>query len=277
MAGDLQILFPLYSYPDWYSPSSYIWAEIASANATVPITAIINPDNGPGGPPNSDFLHGMADLEADGVSMIGYVSTDYGLRSLSDIESDISLYASSYPGVIGIFLDEESTSPSELSFYETIRNYTLTKTDLTTIIANPGTNTPESYISAPTANTTVLFESGSGWDSYATDGYVANYPRSDFAAVFYNLSSTAEMESAVNLAQERNFGYVFATDGTGANPYNSLPSYWTAEVNYVAGVPEPSGMALAGIGALWLVWRSLRGDWARKWAKWCSSPSGGHP
>jgi len=245
LAGDMQILFPLYSYPNWYSPSSYIWDDIAAANATVPITAIIDPANGPGGSgPNSDYLHGMADLAAGGVKMIGYVSTSYGTRPLSSIESDIDLWASSFPGVTGIFLDEESNDPSKLSFYQAIHDYILTKSSLTTIVANPGTNTPESYISAPTANTTVLFENGSGWGGYATDSYVANYPRPDFAAVFYNLSTTAQMQAAVDLAQQRNFGYVFATDATGANPYDTLPSYWTAETSYVASVPEPSSAVL---------------------------------
>ena len=255
MAGDLQILFPLYSYPDWYSPSSYIWDDIAAANATVPITAIINPANGPGGSgPNSDYLRGMADLASGGVKMIGYVSTSYGTRSVASIEADIDLWASSFPGVTGIFLDEESTDPAKLSYYRTIHDYILTKPGLATVVANPGTNIPESYIGAPTAGTTVLFENGSGWGSYVTDSYVAGYPRSSFAAIFYNLSSTAQMQAAVDLAQQRNFGYVFATDAGGANPYDTLPSYWTAETAYVAGVPEPSTAVLliGGLGSLLL-------------------------
>ncbi|MEI8341895.1 MAG: spherulation-specific family 4 protein [Verrucomicrobiota bacterium] len=248
-AGDLQILFPLYSYPNWYTPASYIWDDIAAANATVPITAIINPANGPGvSGPNSDYVKGMADLTAGGVKMIGYVSTSYGTRTLSAIESDIDLWASSFPGVTGIFLDEESTDPAKLAFYQTLHDYILAKPGLATVVANPGTNTPESFISGPTADTTVLFENGSGWGSYVTDSYVANYPRSSFAAVFYNLSTTAQMQAAVDLAQQRNFGYVFATDATGANPYDTLPTYWTAETSYVASVPEPTGAALLVLG-----------------------------
>jgi len=235
-------------------------------NVSLSLSLRINRDSGPGGAgPNADYQHGMADLAAGGVKMIGYVATGYGTRSLSSIESDIELWSSSFPEVSGIFLNEESKNPAELSFYQTIYDYVLTKSELKTVIANPGTNTPESFISALTANTTMLFESGTGWESYATDGYVANYSRSRFAASFYDLSTTAEMESAVNLAQERNFGYVFATDGTGANPYDALPSYWNEEVSYVASVPEPSTMVLAGLGVLWLAWwrqrRRLTGIW----------------
>jgi hypothetical protein len=253
MAGDLQILFPLYNYPNWYASSSYIWDDIASANATVPITAIINPASGPGGSgPNTDYTHGMADLAAGGVKMIGYVSTSYGARPLSAVESDIDLWASSFPGVTGIFLDEESTDPLKLSYYQSLHDYILTKPGMATIVANPGTNTPESFINAPTADTTVLFESGSGWNAYVPDSYVANHAPSSFAAIFYNLSTVAQMQAAITLAQQRNFGYVFATDASGSNPYDTLPSYWTAETSYVAGVPEPGtlGMFAVGLGSL---------------------------
>jgi hypothetical protein len=255
-AGDLQILFPLYKYPNWYSPASYIWDDIAAANATVPITAIIDPNNGPdGGGPNSDYAQGVSDLAAGGVTMIGYVSTSYGTRSLSAIEADIDIWAAAWSGISGIFLDEESNNPSDLAFYQSIRSYIQTKPTLTKIIANPGTQTPESFISAPAADTTVLFENGSGWNNYAADSYVANYPRSHFASIFYNLGTESQMKSAVDLAVQRNFGYVFATNDSGANPYDTLPSYWTSEVSYVASVPEPSAALMAGLGMLWFIGR----------------------
>lgn len=241
LAGGLQILYPLYNYPDWYSPSSYIWKDIADQNAVVPITAIIDPDNGPGDSgPNTDYQQGMADLAAGGVKMIGYVPTGDGTTPIATVEGEIDQYASFYPDISGIFLDEESTDPSLLSYYQTIHNYILTKPSLASIVANPGTNIPQAYISGSTADTTVLFESGSDWNSYVPDSYVTDYPSSDFAAIFYNLPTASDMESAIDLAVQRNFGYVFATDGTGSNPYDTLPSYWATETAYIASVPEPS-------------------------------------
>jgi Spherulation-specific family 4/PEP-CTERM motif len=264
-AGDLQILFPLYAYPTWYAPATYIWDDIAAAAATVPITAVINPNNGPGGAgPNSDYVRGVSDLAAGGVTMIGYVSTNYGNRALSAIQADIDLWANSWTGIAGIFLDEESNDPATLSFYQGIRNYILTKPSLTKIVANPGTQVPQSFITTPIADTTVIYESGTGWDTYATDGYVANFPRTRFAMIAYNLATAAQMRSALDLAASRNFGYVFATDDSGANPYDTLPSYWASEVSHAASVPEPAAAALLGLGAFALMRRYRTADRRRK-------------
>mgnify|MGYP001357080129 CR=1 FL=1 len=58
-AVDVRILIPLYSYPQWYAPAIYSWDDVARAAAEVPVTAVINPANGPGpGFPNSDYTHG---------------------------------------------------------------------------------------------------------------------------------------------------------------------------------------------------------------------------
>jgi hypothetical protein len=48
-AVDLRIMIPLYIYPSWYSPALYVWDDVAAAASRVPVTAIINPHNGPNG------------------------------------------------------------------------------------------------------------------------------------------------------------------------------------------------------------------------------------
>ena len=76
-ADGIQILIPLYSYPNWYDPDSYIWDDVATANSRVPITAIINPCNEPDGcPPNDDYRHGLEELRKTGVTilLIGFCS-----------------------------------------------------------------------------------------------------------------------------------------------------------------------------------------------------------
>lgn len=257
-AGDMSILLPLYSYPNWYAgPSAYLWDDVAAAASTVPITAIINVNNGPGGAgPNSDYQHGLADLRAGGVRMVGYVFTKYGdtaLRPLAAIKADIDLWETQFSsaGIGGIFLDEVSNDPAKVAYYQGIYDYILTKPHLTKVIANPGINTPEAYISAPTANTTVIFENETGWPAYVPDSYVANYPRDRFAVLDLAVGTAGQMRQAVDLAHARNAGSIYVTDDSAAvdgNPFDTLPSYWTQEVAYVASVPEPGTATLAFLG-----------------------------
>ena len=87
-AADVRILVPLYSYPAWYAPAAYVWDDVAAAAARVPVTAIINPDSGPGGgPPNSDYEHGLAEQRVAGVVLLGYVATGYGARPAADVKA----------------------------------------------------------------------------------------------------------------------------------------------------------------------------------------------
>ncbi len=76
----LNVLLPLYSYPTADNLMN-IWTAVSDAqvnNPAVNITAIINPDSGPGpGAPNSDYCKGLHLLDSANVKMIGYVSTRY--------------------------------------------------------------------------------------------------------------------------------------------------------------------------------------------------------
>ena len=230
----LGILIPLYNYPTWWDAATYLWDDVAAAQSRVPITAIINPNSGPdGGPPNSDYTQGLTTLRTAGVKMIGYVSTNYGNRDINLVKADIDLYATHYT-LNGIFLDETANGADKLSYYTTLYQYIKSKSGLTQVVLNPGTQIVESYISQPAGDTAVIFENGSGWPGYVPDAYVRNYPAKRFAMLAYSVADTATMRSYVNLARARNVGYVYITNDGGANPWDTLPTYWAAFVDYVA-------------------------------------------
>ena len=263
----MDFLVPAYFYPS-SDPALSQWDELtAAAAAGARITAIINPDNGPGSALNSDYLNAVNGFRAAGGRVLGYVYTCYGIntcvtglpatRTTADVLADASHYNSWY-GVDGIFLDEMSNSLTALPFYEAVAAGLRAAQPGDTVFGNPGTATPAEYLSV--ADTLVTFERGTGsYAGAATEPWMSAVAPERQAHLHYNVSSEAAMRSLVLEAGARRAGYIYITNDTAPNPWDQLPSYWSAELSAVASVPEPAPAALlaAGLVALAVTRRKL--------------------
>jgi hypothetical protein len=238
VGNSLKILLPLYSYPNWYDPESYIWSDVARAAQQVPIVAIINPNNGPDGqPPNKDYERGLKDLRESGVTILGYVYTKYGDRPRQEVEQDIALY-NNYYNLNGIFIDETAIETQKLAYYQDIYQYIKNKTNLKQVIINPGTQIDESFFTRPVADVAVIFENYSeAWQEYTPQPYVSKYKPEHFASLIHSVADAATMKSHIKNALARNLGYIYVTDDSptsdDGDPWNSLPSYWQEEIDYL--------------------------------------------
>ena len=232
----LQILIPLYNYPNWYAPENYIWDDIAAANSQVPITAIISPDSGPGGDeqPNDDYKTGLGHLRDAGVTIIGYVYTNEGNRSMDEVKKEVDKYDQDF-NIHGIFFDRAANDSSKLNYYQELYDYVKSRANLDKVIINPSSPIDEGYISRPASDVAVIFGNDSSqWASYQPSAYVANYPANRFTMLVYGVPDVATMKSHIELTKERHIGYVYLTDDTLANPWDSLPTFWSEEVAYLA-------------------------------------------
>ena len=238
VASPMKILLPLYSYPNWYQSENYLWSKVASAGKEVKIEAIINPHNGPDAqPPNQDYQRGLQDLRASDITILGYVSTRYGDRPIDQVKQDIDLYDNFYD-LDGIFLDESASDLKQLSYYQDIYRYIKTTTNYEQVVINPGTHTDEAYLSRPAADTAVIFEDYSAaWSNYQAQSYQNRYKSKHFASLIHSVPDVQTMKSYIDLAVARNIGYIYITDDSpdsdDSNPWNSLPSYWQEEVEYI--------------------------------------------
>ena len=238
-----KILLPLYIYPNWYEPDNYAWSEVVEAAAKVPIVAIINPNNGPDGkPPNEDYKRGLEDLRKSDATILGYVYTQYGDRPKAEVIQDIILYARRY-NIDGIFLDETASNARQIDYYQEIYNYIKQNTYFKQVIINPGTSTEEAYLSKPTADTAVVFENyPQPWSEYQLPSYSGNYKPERFASLIHSVPNASSMKKYINLAMARNMGYIYVTDdspkGDDGDPWNSLPSYWQEEVDYIQSLMQ---------------------------------------
>lgn len=236
--NSLKILLPLYVYPNWYEPDSYVWSEVISASAQVPITVIINPNNGNNGqPPNEDYQKGLADLRQTNVTILGYVYTQYGDRPIEEVKNEIDLYARYYK-LEGIFVDETANNQENVDYYQELYHYVKTQNILNQVIVNPGTDIDEIYLNKPVADTAVIVENyPTVWERYQPKLHHKHYQSDRFAALIHSVKEIDTMKNYIDLAIARNFGYIYITDDSpqdnDGNPWNSLPSYWQEEVRYL--------------------------------------------
>ena len=221
------------------------------------ITAVMNPDSGPGTQAESSYTLAISSLESAGGNVIGYVPTEYTDNSISTVESEIDTYESFYPKIGGFFLDEmtDASNSADISYYQTLYNYIKGQNSSYIVVANPGTSVPSSY--ANLADTLVTFEGpDSSYPGNTAISWRSGQPASKFANIVYETANTTSMFAGLSQAQSQNVGYVYFTDdGADGNPYNDLPSYFSTAVDAV--VPEPAGVALC-LGALALRMRPTR-------------------
>jgi hypothetical protein len=228
----LQMLIPLYSYPTWYSPTTYIWDDVLTATSQISITAIINPNNGPGGcPPNIDYQRGITDLRDGGVTILGYVDTGYGARPSISVTNDISLYNQCFD-IDGIFFDRV-TNTVPFSPTEKLCKYVKSLSPTFQVFLNPGTPINVCYI-ITACDTVVIFEDYSSKLPDQCPVGCADCGAEQCAMLVHTVPDTDTMKSHINWAVACNIGYVYATDDTMDNPYDRLPVFWQAEVDYIA-------------------------------------------
>ena len=139
----------------------------------------------------------------------------------------------------GIFIDEMSTETSTLSYYEELYEYILSKTGLDEVHGNPGVSSEEAFVSAPATTSLVISENYmSEWPSYSTDSWVNEYDASRFSMLVHTASTISEMQTAIDLAVQRNIGLLYVTDDAMPNPWDMLPTYWQEKVKYIKSLNQ---------------------------------------
>jgi hypothetical protein len=235
----LQILIPLYIYPDLDIDNS-LWKAVAEAQSKVDITAVINPHNGPlsdtSDPRYRDYQKGLQALRNAKVRILGYVPTNYAKREKQKIQEDIDTYIRHYD-IDGIFFDEAANIAPYKDFYAQLAAYIRTKTKLTWVVLNPGVPTAPVYVDTQhsIADTVVTFEQTyAHWiKASGPPDWTYALTASRFALLVHTAPDISAMKRAIDLGTMRHYGYVYITNDMGANPWDTLPSYWQDMVHYI--------------------------------------------
>lgn len=250
LPSGMGLLVPAYIYPE----AGGAWDQMTAAASKVPVMAILNPDSGPGTSFDANYGTAVDHLRAAGGKVVGYVHTrvinSLDLRPMADVQTEINDYRDWYH-VDGIFIDEMSNDANQahLTYYKQVYDYIHATRPTWTVVGNPGSITPESYMTAKAADIMVLFEDETGYANYKAPTWQANYPANRFANLVINISTAAQMQASVAQAASQNTGWIevtndsqFSADG---DPWNSLPSYWNQLVTTVAASTPTATQPLA--------------------------------
>ncbi len=215
-ASSTGVMIALYTYPD----STWdVVAQAKSAHPSVPVVAIINPNNGPGSSRDANYVSGIQKLHAAGVVVLGYDATGYASNSASSVKSVMDTWKSLY-NIDGIFFDEMANWSGPESYYSDLTSYAKSL-GYTMTVGNPGTDTLPSYIG--TVDNLMIYEDAGLPPISALQSWHTSYDKSNFSMIAFGVNSisTSFLSSASNYV-----GYIDLTNDVLDNPYDSVPSYF---------------------------------------------------
>jgi len=236
-AEPVKIMVPLYTYP------GASWDTLIASASKVGILAIINPNSGPAASVDSSYSSYMTKLKNAGIEMVGYVYTSYGARDINAVKADIDTYASKYPLITGIFLDEGANDASKIPFYTQVYNYIKSKPGYKHVILNPGVQPDQGYLAIST-NIMIYENYGSSlagtsfgsWVTCAANLALKSGYKYRFSGIAHTVAA-ANQASYVKSLSNKGIGYVYVTDGAGGCcTYNSLTTYFSQLADAVAAV-----------------------------------------
>ncbi|MCA9200878.1 MAG: spherulation-specific family 4 protein, partial [Planctomycetales bacterium] len=255
-ASTPELLIPAYANPC----CSNTWAAYLqlAREEPAPLNLIINPNSGPGTSPiDANYVSAngksgvLVELHNLDVPLFGYVRTNYARQPLETVLAEIDRYysaeywRSSDVRLSGIFLDEYSNNLANVAYYQQISEHLAQLSVNATIIGNPGVGsyfdssqgeagfTLNDYILS--ADVLVTFENAAQpyRQNYQPPAWQNDYPAGRFAHIVHT-ESFLNLPETLRLAVDRNVGMIYVTDDQMPNPYDKLPSFWTAEVDRLA-------------------------------------------
>lgn len=217
--------------PAYFNQTSE-WAPTIAAAPYVEFI-ILNPSSGPGEVPDAVLQGYVQQAQAAGIRIVGYIYTDLARRGLVDLAAEIRTYEAWY-GVDGIFIDGAQHQAQYIPYYRVLaRLIRATGPDETDgiVFFNPGFVPDEGFMEI--ADIVGTYE----WyyDRYTGaefPDWIDDYPASRFFHIIHDTpSDEVVLQQVLDLAEQRNTGYLYITDRVESAAYGSLPSNWDVKLD----------------------------------------------
>jgi len=214
--------------PAYYAPPDPQWQRLIDGAPTVGMI-VFNPQSGPGTAADPAYTQIIAQAQAAGIIMLGYVATSYGARPEAEVIADINSYYDFY-SLSGIYFAEgpmeNDCTPME-SMYHRMSDAVHAR-DPQAFLA-VGTRFCPTYIYF----FDLMVQFARNWSEYQTDytppsWMPANSPQR-FCHFVHTVPAT-DAGAALARTIANGAGWVFVTDQTDPNPWSVLPSYFDEEL-----------------------------------------------
>jgi hypothetical protein len=199
---------------------------------------------------------------AAGLTVLGYVDTDYTAVTGSTADANVALWESLY-GVTSIFFDRSSPLAGNEPYYSARAANVHTTPGAITVL-NFGTIPDSGYMAF--TDIAVVFEGdyAVGWQTFSPAGWMAGYSPARFCALVANAQTTAQMQSVLVTAKTDGIGVVYVTPETSPPSYSVWPGsqYCPTEAAQIsagnAAVPSVPAAALPG-----QAWKRVYQPWRK--------------
>ena len=223
----MRLLVPAYFYPAGKGAKE--WERLLAAPEEAGVVAIVNPANGPGKRIDANYAKVLEQAKKTKVTLIGYVSTSYGKRKTEEVQADVDQWVRFYPGIQGIFFDEQASGTEQLEQLASLYEHVRKTHKFSFVVTNPGTICDEKYLTQPVSDVACLYEGHERWDRFTPPAWTKDLKPDRIAALAYQVPA-ADMPKHLRQAQDRRLGWIYITDDRGSNPWDQLPSYWEDEL-----------------------------------------------
>jgi len=246
--SEVELLVPAYFYPT--DAPGGDWQRLAASAAKVSVTAILNPDSGPGPRADPAYVRAVSAFRKAGGRVIGYVHTSYGKRAAAAVMGDINAYLKFYQ-IDGVFIDEmaDADDPTLRAYYASVYAHVKRANADLRVVGNPGATTKEQgvYLTDRTADALVIFEgTDAQYPKFRPFPWTRNYPASRIGQIIHGVPA-GQLKQVFTRAHGLGAGLVYVTDLPAApNPYARLPGYWETLVTLAAAAGRGERTAPSG-------------------------------
>jgi hypothetical protein len=222
-----RLMVPAYFYPAGAGLGE--WEKLFRSAARPAVVAIVNPASGPGRTADPNYTAIVKRAAHAKVTLIGYITTSYAKRPIADVKADIDLWLRLYPGIRGIFFDEQASDASHVDYQASLYSYVRNEKKLDLVVTNPGTTCAEGYLARPAADVVCLFEGPWDRNRFMLPSWSPKYAPNRIAVLPNAVATANAMRRCVETTRTLGVGWIDVTDTEGNRRWERLPRYWDEE------------------------------------------------